>query len=149
MSVKSISINDPKQLPRIDDLIHDFWFDVSNIKFDANTSILSVEFEREVKDKSTVVQKTWFVTKLEVPLVQCFLNFHHVESYKINDTERVGRYDFTSLEYNPDLRSISINTGTPIGIEIKVRDFEVSVVETSQSKGVKIVKSIFGFLESG
>ena len=86
--------------------------------------------------------------KLEVPLVQCFLNIFHVESYEIDDTERVGSYDFTSLEYNSDLRCISIITGTPIGIEIKVRDFEVSVVETTKSKGVKIVKLIFGLIES-
>src|SRR5215218_7284040 len=86
--------------------------------------------------------------KKAVPLVQCFLNIFHVESYKIDDTERVGYYDFTTLEYNSDQRCISIITGTPIGIEIKVRDFEVSVVETTKSKGVKIVKMIFGLIES-
>ena|SRR5215217_394973 len=148
MSVKSISIKDPEQIPLICDVIHDAWFDVSNIEFDANTSVLSIEFERELTDESTVVEKTWMMEKREVPLVQCFLNIFHVESYEIDDTERVGSYDFTTLEYNSVLRSISIITGTPIGIEIKVRDFEVSVVETTKSKGVKTVKVIFGLIES-
>ena len=148
MSVKSISIKDPNQIPSICDLIHDSWFEVSDIEFDSNTSVLYIEFERQLKDKSTVVEKKWFVEKIEVPLVQCFLNIHHVESYKIDDTERVGKYDFTTLEYNSDLRCISIITGTPIGIEIRVRDFEVSVVETGKSKGVKIVKWILGSIES-
>ena len=148
MSVKNISIKHPNQIPIIDDVIHDAWFDVSNIEFDSNTSVLSIEFDLELKDESTVVEKNWMMKKLEVPLVQCFLNIFHVESYKIDDTERVGSYDFTSLEYNSDLRCISIITGTPIGIEIKVRDFEVSVVETTKSKGVKIVKLIFGLIES-
>ena len=148
MSVKSISINHPNQIPVITDVIHDAWFDVSNIEFDANTSVLSIEFERQLKDESTVVEKNWMMKKIEVPLVQCFLKFFHVESYKIDDTERVGSYDFTNLEYNSDEKSISIITGTPIGIEIKVRDFEVSVVETNKSKGVKIVKLIFGLIES-
>ena len=148
MNVKSISIKDPNQMPSICDVIHDSWFEVSDIEFDSNTSVLCIEFERERKDKSTVVEKKWFVEKIEVPLVQCFLNIHHVESYKIDDPERVGKYDFTTLEYNSDLRCISVITGTPIGIEIKVRDFEVSVVETGKSKGVKIVKWIFGLIES-
>jgi len=148
MSVKSISIKDPEQIPLICDVIHDAWFDVSNIEFDSNTSVLSIEFERELTDESTVVEKTWMMEKREVPLVQCFLNIFHVESYEIDDTERVGSYDFTTLEYNSVLRSISIITGTPIGIEIKVRDFEVSVVETTKSKGVKTVKVIFGLIES-
>ena len=148
MSVKNISIKHPNQIPIIDDVIHDAWFDVSNIAFDSNTSVLSIEFDLELKDESTVVEKNWMMKKLEVPLVQCFLNIFHVESYEIDDTERVGSYDFTSLEYNSDLRCISIITGTPIGIEIKVRDFEVSVVETTKSKGVKIVKLIFGLIES-
>ena len=148
MRVKSISIEDPNQIPTICDVIHDSWIDVSNIEFDSNTSVLSIEFDRALKDKSTVVEKNWFVEKIEVPLVQCFLNIHHVESYKIDDSERVGSYDFTNLEYNSDLRCISIITGTPISIEIKVRDFEVSVVETTKSKGVKIVKLIFGLIES-
>jgi len=148
MSVKNISINHPNQIPIIRDVIHDAWFDVSNIEFDSNTSVLSIEFERALKDESTVVEKNWMMEKLEVPLVQCFLNIFHVESYKIDDTERVGSYDFTTLEYNSDSRCISIITGTPIGIEIKVRDFEVSVVETTKSKGVKNVKLIFGLIES-
>jgi hypothetical protein len=148
MSVKSISINDRIQIPIIDDVIHDAWFDVSNIKFDSNTSVLSIEFERELREESTVVEKNWIMEKIEVPLVRCFLNIFHVESYKIDDTERVGYYDFTTLEYNSDLGCISIITGTPIGIEIKVRDFEVSVIETTESKGVKIVKLIGGLIES-
>jgi hypothetical protein len=148
MSVKTISIKQPNQIPIIRDLIHDAWFDVSNIEFDSNTSVLSIEFERKLRDESTVVEKNWMMKKIEVPLVQCFLNILHVESYKINDTERVGFYDFSTLEYNSDLRRLSIITGTPIGIEIKVRDFEVSVVETAKSKGVKIVKLFFGWIES-
>ena len=148
MSVKSMLVKDPNRIPSIDDVIHDAWFDVSDIEFDSKASVLHIEFERELKDKSTVVEKTMFVKKIEVPLVQCFLNIHHVESYKIDDTERVGRYDFTNLAYNSDLRCISILTATPIGIEIKVSDFEVSVVETGKSKGVKIVKLIFGLIES-
>lgn len=148
MFLKSISIKDPNQIPSIDDAIHDCWFDVSNIEFDSDTSVLRIEFERELRDKSTVVEKKWFVKRIEVPIVQCFLNIYHVESYKIEDSERVGRYDFTNLDYNSDSRCISILTATPIGIEIKVRDFEVSVVESNESGGVKIVKSIFGF-ESG
>ena len=148
MSVKSISIKHPNQIPIIDGVIHDAWFDVSNIEFDSNTSVLSIEFDLELKDEGTVVEKNWMMKKIEVPLVQCFLKFFHVESYEIDDTEQVGSYDFTNLEYNSDLRCISIITGTPIGIEIKVRDFEVSVVETTKSKGVKIVKLIFGLIES-
>ena len=108
MSVKNISIKHPNQIPIIDGVIHDAWFDVSNIEFDSNTSVLSIEFERELKDKSTVVEKNWMMEKIEVPLVECFLNIFHVESYKIDDTERVDSYDFTTLEYNSDLRSISI-----------------------------------------
>ena len=57
MSVKSISIKDPNQIPSICDLIHDSWFEVSNIEFDSNTSVLYIQFERELKDKSTVVEK--------------------------------------------------------------------------------------------
>jgi hypothetical protein len=148
MSVKSISIKHPNQIPLICDVIHDAWFDVSNIEFDSNTSVLSIEFERMLKDKGTVVEKNWIMKKIEVPLVQCFLNIFHVESYKIDDTERVGFYDFTTLEYNSVLRCISIITATPIGIEIRVRDFEVSVVETTKSKGVKTMKLIFGLIES-
>ena len=148
MSVKSISIKDPDQIPLIRDVIHDAWFDVSNIEFNSNTSVLSIEFARQLKENATVVEKNWMMKRLEVPLVQCFLNIFQVESYKIDDTERVGSYDFTTLKYNPDQRCISIITGTPIGIEIKVREFEVSVVETTNSKGVKSVKVMFGLLES-
>ena len=44
-----------------------------------------------------------------------FSKYLHVESYKIDDTERVGSFDFTNLKYNSDRRCISILTATPIG----------------------------------
>lgn len=143
MRDKKISIQDPRQIPVILDLIHDCWFDVDDIICDRETSILSIKFKREMGDRRRVLKNFWLVKKLEVPLIECFLKFYHVKSYRIRDTEHVGIYDFNELKYDHHLKRIDIITGVPIDIKIYVEMFEISVEETDKVVDVKTVTSIF------
>jgi hypothetical protein len=137
------TIKDPGQIPVILDVIHDCWFDVDDLLFNPETSILSIKFRREIWDQRRLLKKIWLWKKVEIPIFECFLKFHHVKSYTVNDTERVGMYDFNELEYDPKSQRISITTGVPIDVEIMVENFEICVEVTDTITELKTSTSIF------
>jgi hypothetical protein len=135
---KNLKINNPKELRAVNDLIHDCYFDVDDIEFEASTSVLSFRFRRVVTQG-----KNWwkdFISNSKMsPAIECFLKIHHVESYSIKDTQKIGAYDFNVLVYDSSTSCIGVRTGVPIDIKMFVRDFEISVEVTDnlfeQSKG--------------
>lgn len=56
-----IVICDPYKIDNINNIIHDCFFDVNNIKFDEENSILSIEFEIEKVDQKKVIGKRFFL----------------------------------------------------------------------------------------
>jgi hypothetical protein len=140
-------VNDPDRIEDIDDVIHDCFFDVDGISFEPATSVLSIRFRREALDKSRVLKRGWLLKKWEIPVAECLLKFNHVESYKIEDTEQVGRYNLMDLEYDPQRRRILVNTGVPIHIEIFVAKFEIEVEETDKIVEVRTIRTPFNIKE--
>ena len=137
-----IKIRDPSDLIKAVDIIHDCWFDKEDVSFNEESSILSIKFEKENLEKKEVVRKILFFKKNRIPTIECYLNIHHVKSYDILDTENVGKYDFNELKYNPSFGKIVITTGIPLGFEITVDKFEVSIEETDKIIEEKISLSV-------
>ncbi len=126
---KHLKINNPKELDAVHDLIHDCYFDVDDVAFDASSSVLSFRFRR-VATRGKYGWKAFISTSKMSPAIECYLRFHHVESYSIKDTQKVGTYDFDVLAYDPSTKCIAVRTNVPIDIRIFVRDFEISVEVT-------------------
>jgi hypothetical protein len=124
-----LKITSPKELDAVHDLIHDCYFDVDDTVFDTSSSVLSFRFRRP----ATRDRHWWkdIISARKSPqLIECFLRIYHVESYSINDSEKVGTYGFNVLVYDPSTRCIVVQTGVPIDIRVSVRDFEISVEVT-------------------
>ena len=135
-------IKDPQQIPKILNVIHDCWFNKDDIVYDSKSSILSIKFKREIIDKKQTLKRFWFLKKVRIPSVECFLKIHHAESYSVKDIAQVGSYDFNEIKYDLGQKTLTISTGVPIHIEIKVRQFEVSVEETEKVVGERTTISI-------
>jgi hypothetical protein len=125
------------------DLIHDCQFDVEDFLFDPTKSVLKIKFAREDTDRLRVLNKKWLFKRIEVPTVECFLEFHHVMTYTVKDTVHIGTHIFTDLEYDPIQKRITIVTSAPTDIIITVERFEISVVITDTVIKKKIKTSIF------
>ena len=63
--------------------------------------------------------KILFIKKKIISIAEYFLKIYHVQDYKIDDQNQIGQYDFNKLEYMEKKQTIIIDTGVPIGIEIK------------------------------
>jgi len=127
---KLLRIDNPNDLDAVHDLIHDCYFDVDDIAFDAPSSVLSFRFRR------TVIRgghwwKDFISTSKMSPAIECFLRIHHVESYLIKDTQKIGTYGFNVLDYDSPTHCIAVRAGVPIDIRVFVRDFLISVEVTN------------------
>jgi hypothetical protein len=126
---KLLKITDPHDLNAVHDVIHDCYFDVGDIAFDSSSAVLSFRFRRLVT-RGKHGWKDFFSTSKMTPAMECFLKIFHVNSYRINDTQNVGTYDFNVLKYNPREKCIAVLTGIPIDIRVFVERLEVSVEVT-------------------
>jgi len=123
----TISIKRPDETVKVIDAIHDCWFDIDNINYNQNFAELTIKFYKEIYDKRSLRKLKFFLKKSQIPIVECFLRIHHVRDYELKDEEQVGRYDFNSLEYDNENKILRILTGIPLGLQISVDEFEISV----------------------
>lgn len=131
-----VRITKGSDLSRINEVIHDYWFDLDDVTFDEATSILEIRFPRP-SVKNAVPSSGWsLLRRVEVPYVESFLRIHHVQGWALEDTERIGSYDFNELRFDEGKQRIQITTGVPLKLSAHVERFEVSVLVTD-----KVVKT--------
>lgn len=126
---KSLRVTNRNELEEVNNLIHDCYFDVAEIEFDATTLVLSFRFLCP-SDTRKFWWRDFFSTSKMRPAIECFLRIGNVESYSIDDKQKVGTYDFNVLDYESSTATLTVRTGIPIGIEIHVRTLDVLVEMT-------------------
>ena len=145
MGNKVTRIKDHNQTSLILDIIHDCWFDIGDINYYPEESLLEIKFERELVCEGVLEGGGIFFKRVRIPTIECLLRFYHVRNFVINDTEQVGRYDLTGIEYQADLKRLFINTGIPLDIMLEVEQFEVVVEETDRVIRTRTRCSLFGW----
>ena len=143
MSRKMAYVTDPAGIEEIDQVIHGCFFDPEQINFDGASSTLNLHFTRETFEQSKLLKDRWLVREWQVPIRQCVLRIHKVVDYRIEDHERIGRYDLLGLKFDSERGLMVIKTGIPIRIEVTVQAFEVEVEETDRIVEQKIINSVF------
>ncbi|MGC8785703.1 MAG: hypothetical protein ACP5RN_15135 [Armatimonadota bacterium] len=120
-----LHIDSPDFIDAVNDIIHDCWFAVDDISFDALASRLSIPFEYELP--GTVAKNLFHQDYAGGRRRKGLLCFHGVLSYMLDDTERIGRYDFNRIQYDPVQGMVRIVTNIPLLLAIQVQTFEVTV----------------------
>jgi hypothetical protein len=122
----------PKELRAVNSIIHDRFFDLETLRYDAERRLVTVPFETEDDLRLRVAWKFIFVGGLRIPIVKAVLSIANVVDCHINDTEEVGRYDFNELSFDASLGLLSVRTNIPLTIEIAVSALDVSVELTDE-----------------
>ena len=125
-----VRINDGSQLKRVNEVIHDYWFDLDEVVFDKETSTLQIRFTRPRLEPSPKRSGLALLHKVDVPYVEAFLRIHHVLRWTAEDSERIGSYDFNELLFDEARKRIRVSTGVPLVLFADVEEFELSVLVT-------------------
>lgn len=128
----SIVVDHPDDLSSVSDVIHDCWFDKNEMSFDPDSSILAIKFARELPKQRRVLRSYLLLKKVQIPVAEYVLRIHYVDTYRVSDTAGVGRYDFNKLRYDPAVGEISVLTGVPIEIKVRITKFRIDVQDTGR-----------------
>jgi hypothetical protein len=139
-----LKVDSPEFLDAIHNLIHDCFFDVERISFDAEAGVLLIPFSYEqtvlvpAEDlhaghrglRATVAR--WFrflrpARRTQVRLVPAILRIENVSDYSLVDTEHVGLYPFNILVFDPSSQVITVLTDIPLRFSIRVKGFAITV----------------------
>ena len=140
---KRIHIDQPDEIEKVSDFIHDCLFDLEDVKFDAEQSCVRIAFRRPEPAKARTHQEFWLLKKVELPIVVCFLNINQVEHFSVKDPVQIGTYCLVDIKYNESDKTVSIISAQPIEIVASVRTLEISVEETDEIIEIKKFRSVF------
>jgi len=104
----NVIISRSDQIPGLLDMIHDYWFGVEEIKYDAAQCAVEMSFSRKRPRQGRRLNRDVLV------------KISHVNSLRVEDTEKVGFYDVNELCYLPNQGELIITGGVPITIRIAV-----------------------------
>ena len=125
-----MKIINPVNLDKINDVLHDCYFDVEAIKIENNVFEVPV-FQNKAE---SLIKKRFFIFKqFEIQSYTSILKIYNVNSYRIVDTEKIGYYCFNKLIFNPVKKNFSILADVPISINVNVKLFEVSLTSSKDN----------------
>jgi len=135
-------IQSSEEIGKLNRLIHDCFFSAEKIVYNKEESTLVIPYKREAVERGEPAGRALFLKKQRVPVIACFLRIHRVRNYILEDTERVGEYDFNEVEYEPGNGSLVITTGIPLKLEAEVEGIDIEVEETDEVIEEKIKRTL-------
>jgi hypothetical protein len=129
MTMQPIRATTPAGLVAVNETIHDYWFDIAEVKHDAIAGTLTIPFRRPVLEdqpKGASPQSTH---------TDWCLIIAHVQRVRVEDQQQIGRYDFNEVRFFPQSRCVSIATNIPTELIAEVTKLDVEVREASAETG--------------
>lgn len=129
-------------------IIHDEFFDVDDIRYDSDTGTVDIPFGRVFHDENATVVKSGFFRRIyEVPVLRCVLRIGNVTDFALEDTQKMGTYDFNVIDYNKASGKLTIKTGIPLKLFMTVTALHLEYFELDFKGKARITEGLF--LQSG
>ena len=116
---ESVVVHSQAGMSALLDAIHDCWFEADRIIWDPQSGSVTIPFERKFYHLGSV-RKWWQLARRTEETRQWELVVRNVSSCDVSDTEKVGRYDFNTIDYDASTGHLEFKTGVPIGIVLQV-----------------------------
>ena len=118
--MKSIKISAVREIGRILDYVHDRSFELSDVKYDNSTGILSIPLtaiiELVIDHKVFFLFHTW-----NNPIVKADLVVRNVTAYEIIDNAEIGVGNINTITLEDHV--VRINSSVPVQIEAEISEF--------------------------
>lgn len=112
---ETFAVDDPARRGALLDEIHDWWFSMSDVKYDVNSRTLTVPLRRSSRSAPAAAQKT--------------LVFGSVLGHVMQDTQGVDSYDVNTIQWDAKRGVILVNTGIPSHFEVQSAAPQVTLVK--------------------
>ena len=117
-----------EQLSDINDVIHDYWFNVEDISYSPEDRQLRIRFLRPPLIEHRPRARGWGLFRTSSPSnVEAVLHIRFVKDWVCRESEGIGSYDFNVVRFSESDGRVSITTGVPLELHAAVDQLDVSV----------------------
>ncbi|OGC05277.1 hypothetical protein A3H09_01935 [Candidatus Falkowbacteria bacterium RIFCSPLOWO2_12_FULL_45_13] len=149
--MQKIQISDISKLSAVNDVLHDEYFDLDDIKHDKDRSMIEIPFRRifHYHSPPRIIKWRIFWKIGEVDVLRCLLQIASAKKYKVIDKSRIGTFSFNGLEYDQKSNRITIITHEDCRMEINVSDLLIEYTELEYRGKARITYGLFWESSSG
>jgi hypothetical protein len=142
--MKNLSLNDISQLNSLNDLIHDEYFCLDEIKQDNGT--LEIPFRRifHYYNPPRIIKRGILSKVGEVDCLRCVLKVYNVQKYEVTDKSKIGTYSFNEVEYNSELRILKFHANEACDLNVTISAVSIEYREIEYRGKARIKYWIFG-----
>ncbi|MEE9297180.1 MAG: hypothetical protein V3W34_19750 [Phycisphaerae bacterium] len=144
MTVPIVTAEDQDQLDKVDGFLHDQRFNIDNLRFDRNSSSVSLPFEKEDRDSVSGRWYQFFFQRWTVPIFEHVVQIAHAISCDVEDPEQISSYTFEQVQYDPRERLVRILGCPHLRIVVEVPRLNISVLSTGKPLGVRKILTVLG-----
>jgi hypothetical protein len=132
VSVESIFVaTSPSELETVTWLVHDCFFDLSELRWDEVAQTLELDFGRGVEWANRTLGLGG--TRTEAPSrFDCRLAIRGVRALLIEDEAMIGVYDLGDVTYNADRREVLVEANIPCVLRLRVETVRVEVLAPAE-----------------
>lgn len=133
------------QIDWINEVIHDEYFDLDDVKHEGHRNTLTIPFRRIFHYHSPPqIIKCRILWKIgEVDVLRCLLQIGDVQKYEVIDKSRIGTFSFDGLEYDKGSNRITIFAHEDCRIEIDVSGLFITYTELEYRGKARITYGLF------
>lgn len=128
-------VTDSAQLGLVTAELHDWFYDLEDVAFEASRRQLVVPFRRWDYEQARVLERRRLSRLEELPWYRWYLSIGSVLSYEIDDAAQIGEADFNEVRFDEKSRTLLVEGGLPVRIIARVEQLHVQVEETDELLG--------------
>ena len=143
-AMKVLSVSSPHEFGKLLDLIHDEFFDLDEVKYDAEQGVVEIPYRRIFHGgRARTVKNRWLYRVVEVDVLRCILRVRNVENLEIRDDARIGSYAFNTLTYDETTGELLFECCEPCTLRMKVSGLAIENEELGYRGKARITQGLF------
>ncbi|MCO6430805.1 MAG: hypothetical protein J5J00_08080 [Deltaproteobacteria bacterium] len=147
---KILHITEASSVEHLNPLIHDEYFELCQIGFDADRQIVTIPFRRIFHGvRERIVRRGLFSTIYEVDVLRARLLIKNASAVKIRDNANLAICSFNTIWYESSLDAIKISCCEDCELEIGVTAIDLFYEALDYGGTAEIRRWLFGIETSG
>jgi hypothetical protein len=145
---RPLRITSANELEKLNALIHDEYFDLSDVTFSKDRRVVEIPYRRTSHDGPHRTVRNWLIFKtVEVDIIRAVLTIHNVQEYTFKDSARIGTFSFNTVSY--DGRVLRFECCEPLELRMAVSNINIERRDIEIRGKARITHGLFWSADSG
>ncbi|MHC4645551.1 MAG: hypothetical protein ACYTBJ_08610 [Planctomycetota bacterium] len=145
---RPLRITSTDDLEDLNRLMHDEYFDLSDVTFHKELRTVEIPYRRIFHDGPSRVIRNWLIFKtVEVNVIRAGVTVHNVEEYTFKDSARIGTFAFNTISYDNGV--LRFECCEPLELRMVVSKIDIESRDIEIRGKARITHGLFWSADSG